>query len=69
MRDADYLRLLWRRALSNSEQAATGDPLMDKKENDTGRNALPSIRAVFGKNSWIPNRIRLNARGSQQFSR
>lgn len=67
MRDADYLCLLHRRALSNSEQAATADPLMDKKKNDKGGNAFPSTRVAIGKNSWIPNTIRLNACGSQQF--
>lgn len=66
-RDADYLRLLHQRALSNNEHAATAGPLMDKKKNQKGGNVFPSINVVIGKASLIPNIIKLNASGNQQF--
>lgn len=56
--DADYLCLLHHRALSNSECVGTAGLLMDKKKNQKGGNAFPSISVVIRKNSLIPNIIK-----------
>lgn len=50
-----------------NEHAATAGPLTDKKKNHKGGNVFPGINVVIGKENLIPNIIKLNASGSEQF--